>query len=110
ISSTGVASSRNANGYRPFVHYILGDNQGYNVDFGAPGITAPPFSTTLRYYGTVSGATPSATVPQQWINEPVSYGEYYYANRPNRRLLSTYGGTWQGFFFDDRIVPTFGIR
>jgi hypothetical protein len=110
ISATGVSSSRNANFYRPYVHYILGDNQGYNVDYGPPGITAPPFSTTLRYYGTVGGAAPSASVPQQWINEPVSYAEYYYANRPNRRLLSTYGGTWQGFFLDDRIVPTLGFR
>ena len=101
ISASGVSASRNANFYRPFVHYLVGDNQGYNVDYGPPGIKAPPYSTTLRYYNGVT---------KQWINEPVDYAEYYYANRPNRRLLSTYGGTWQGFFLGDRIVPTFGIR
>ncbi|HVS53915.1 MAG TPA: TonB-dependent receptor [Opitutaceae bacterium] len=101
MSATGVSSSRNANGYRPFVHYLLGDNQGYNVDYGSPGISAPPYSTTLRYYNGVT---------KQWVNEPVDYAEYYYANRPNRRLLSTVGATWQGFFLNDRVVPTFGIR
>jgi hypothetical protein len=101
ISTNGVSASRNANGYRPYVHYLVGDNQGYNVDYGPKGIAAPPYSTTLRYYNGVT---------KQWINEPVDYAEYYYANRPNRRLLSTIGGTWQGFFLNDRIVPTYGIR
>ena len=101
ISATGVASNRNSAGYRPFVHYMVGDANGFNVDYGPPGIKAPPYSTTLRYYNGVT---------QQWVNEPVDYAEYYYSNRPNRRLLSTHGGTWQAFFLNDRIVPTFGIR
>jgi hypothetical protein len=101
ISATGVASSRNSEYYRPYLHYLVGDANGYNVDYGAPGIVAPPFSTTLRYYNGVT---------RQWINEPVDFAEYYFGNRPNRRLLSTYGGVWQGFFLGDRIVPTFGRR
>ena len=101
ISATGVASSRNSAGYRYYAHYILGDATGNNVDYGAPGIKAPPYSTTLRYYNGVT---------QQWVNEPVDFAEYFYANRPNRRLLSTVGGTWQGFFLDGRIIPTFGLR
>ncbi|MEY2880156.1 MAG: hypothetical protein RLZZ15_2536, partial [Verrucomicrobiota bacterium] len=101
ISPTGIAASRNSAGYRYYAHYLLGDATGYNVDYGAPGIKAPPFGTTLRYYNGVT---------QQWVNEPVEFAEYFYANRPNRRLLSTVGGTWQGFFLGDRIVPTFGFR
>ena len=101
MGTNGISASRNANGYRPYVHYLLGDNQGYNVDYGSPGIKAPPYSTTLRYYNGVT---------KQWINEPVDYEEYYFANRPNRRLLSTVGGTWQGFFLNDRLIPTYGIR
>ena len=101
ISATGVSASRNSAGYRPYMHYVVGDSNGFNVDYGPKGIVAPPLSTTLRYYNGVT---------QQWINEPVDYAQYYFANRPNRRLLGTYGGTWQGFFFDDRIVPTFGVR
>ncbi len=101
MGTNGISASRNANGYRPFVHYLLGDANGYNVDYGPQGIKAPPYSTTLRYYNGVT---------KQWVNEPVDYSEYYFANRPNRRLLSTVGGVWQGFLLDDRIVPTFGYR
>ena len=101
ISATGVSANRNSAGYRYYTHYIVGDANGYNVDYGATGIKAPPYSTTLRYYNGVT---------QQWANEPVDFAEYFYANRPNRRLLSTGGGTWQGYFFGDRIVPTFGYR
>jgi hypothetical protein len=101
ISATGVASSRNSAGYRPYMHYMVGDANGYNVDYGPRGIAAPPFSTTLRYYNGVT---------RQWIDEPVDFAEYYFANRPNRRLLSTHGGIWQGFFLDNRIIPTFGVR
>lgn len=101
MSATGVSSNRNSAGYRYFAHYMVGDANGYNVDYGAKGIQAPPFTTTLRYYNGIT---------QQWVNEPVDFAEYYYANRPNRRLVSTYGGTWQAFLFGDRIIPTFGIR
>jgi outer membrane receptor protein involved in Fe transport len=101
MSATGVSSSRNSAGYRPYMRYFVGDSNGFNVDYGPKGIVAPPLSTTLRYYNSVTA---------QWVNEPVDYAQYYFANRPNRRLLSTYGGTWQGFFLNDRIVPTFGVR
>ena len=101
ISATGVSSNRNSSGYRPYVHYIVGDSNGYNVDYGAKGIVAPPFSTTLRYYNGVT---------KQWINEPVDFAEYYFGNRPNRKLLSTVGGVWQGYFLGDRIIPTIGRR
>ncbi len=101
ISATGVASSRNSAGYRPFEHFLLGDTNGYNVDYGSPGLPKPPYTATLRYFNAVTG---------QWVNENETFAEYYYANRPNRRLLSTVGGTWQGFFLNDRIIPTFGVR
>jgi hypothetical protein len=101
MSATGVSSSRNSAGYRPYMRYFVGDANGFNVDYGPKGIVAPPLSITLRYYNGVT---------QQWINEPVDYAQYYFANRPNRRLLGTYGGTWQGYFLNDRIVPTFGFR
>jgi hypothetical protein len=98
----GVPSSRNSAPYRPFEHFLLGDANGYNVDYGAPGLPEPPaYSAPLRYYNAVT---------KQWIDEPENYTEYYFANRPNRRLLNTYGGTWQASFLDGRIVPTFGAR
>ena len=33
---------------------------------------------------------------------------YYNAGRYNKRILSTYGGVWQGYFWDGRIVPLYG--
>jgi hypothetical protein len=101
MSTSGVPSSRTSNTYKVYMHYLLGDANGFNVDYGPKGIVAPPLSVPLRYYNGVT---------QQWVNEPVDIVEYYGANRPNRRLLSTYGGTWQGSFLDDRIVPLFGVR
>jgi len=101
ISATGVSASRNVSGLRPYVHYMVGDAAGYNVDYGPHGITAPPFSTTLRYYNGVT---------KQWINESENFSEYYFGNKPNRKILSTMGGTWQGYFLDDRIIPTIGRR
>jgi hypothetical protein len=49
-------------------------------------------------------------VTNQWINDPTTYDLYYNANRYNKRILSTYGGVWQGFFWDGRIVPLYGVR
>ena len=101
MSATGVPANRTGNSYKVYMHYLVGDANGFNVDYGPPGIVAPPLTIPLRYYNAVSG---------QWINENENIVEYYGANRPNRRVLSTYGGTWQGFFLNERIVPTFGIR
>ena len=101
ISANGVSSNRNSAGYRPYMHYMVGDANGYNIDYGPKGIVAPPFSTTLRYYNGVT---------KQWINEPVEYAEYYFGNRPYRKLLSTVGANWQAFFLGDRIIPNFGRR
>jgi outer membrane receptor protein involved in Fe transport len=97
----GVPASRNSAGYRYYAHYMVGAPGVEGVQYGPAGIQAPPFSTTLRYYNGVS---------KQWINEPVDFAEYFYANRPNRRLLTTYGATWQASLVKDMIVPTFGIR
>ncbi|MBI5382998.1 MAG: TonB-dependent receptor plug domain-containing protein [Opitutae bacterium] len=93
-------SSRNSASYRAYPHYYVGDANGANVDY-APSRIAKPKDLTLRYYNGFTG---------QWINEPVTFDEYYYANRLNKRLVSTHGGNWQGFFLDDRVVVTSGLR
>lgn len=100
---TTPVASRNTSSFRTSPRYYLGDNQGYNVDYAPVGLAAPTGQATynLRYYNGVSG---------QWINESVDFGEYYYANRLNRRLLTTYGAVWQGSFWNDRIVPIYGAR
>ncbi len=100
MNTAATGFSRNGAAYRAYPRYYVGDATGNNIDY-APSRIPTPTNATLRYY---NGAT------AQWINEPVEFTEYYYANRLNRRLLSTYGGTWQGFLLDGRIVPTVGLR
>ncbi|MBI5691998.1 MAG: hypothetical protein HZC55_18100 [Verrucomicrobia bacterium] len=101
INSTASNFSRNGASYRVYPRYFVGDAVGQNVDYAPTRTSAPTGDYTLRYYNGVT---------QQWINEPVTFSEYYYANRLNRRLLSTQGGVWQGFFWNDRIIPTAGYR
>lgn len=92
--------SRNGASFRAYPRIYVGDADGQNVDYAPQGYGAPG-DQTLRYYNGVTG---------QWIDEPVEFSEYYRANRLNRRLLSTYGGIWQGSFWDGRIIPLFGAR
>lgn len=105
VSSThpwmGAFTSRNSAPYKVYPRYYVGDNVGQNVDYapGRPG--SAPYTLPLRYYNGVTG---------QWINDPTSYDLYYNSGRYNKRILSTYGGVWQGFFLDGRIVPLIGIR
>jgi outer membrane receptor protein involved in Fe transport len=97
----GTITSRNSTPYRTYPRYYVGDAVGQNVDYAPAGGPTPPYTLPLRYYNGVSG---------QWINDPTTYDLYYNANRYNKRILSTYGGVWQGFFWDGRIVPLYGVR
>jgi outer membrane receptor protein involved in Fe transport len=106
ISSTnswmgGPPASRNNTSYRTYPRYYVGDTTGQNIDYAPTRTSSPPYTYPLRYFNGVTN---------QWLTEPVTYDEYYDANRPNKRLLSTYGGVWQGFFWNDKIVPLFGLR
>ena len=105
ISSTspwmGALTSRNSTPYRIYPRYYVGDATGQNVDYAPAGSPTPPYTLPLRYYNGVTG---------QWIDDPTTYDYYYNANRYNKRILSTYGGVWQGFFWDGRIVPLYGVR
>jgi outer membrane receptor protein involved in Fe transport len=93
--------SRNSSAYRVYPRYYVGDATAQNIDYAPTRTSAPPYNYTLRY---LNGVT------NQWTNDNVTFDEYYDANRPNKALLSTYGGAWQAFFLHDRIIPIFGIR
>lgn len=105
ISSTqpwmGTVTSRNSTPYRTYPRYYVGDATGQNVDYAPAGAPTPPYTLPLRYFNGVTN---------QWINDPTTYDLYYNANRYNKRILSTYGGVWQAFFWDGRIVPLYGVR
>ena len=105
ISSTnawmGTVNSRNSNAFKLYPRYYVGDASGQNVDYAPGRAPAPSYTLPLRYYNAVTG---------QWINDPTTYDLYYDANRPGKRILSTMGAVWQGYFLNDRIVPIVGVR
>ncbi len=97
----GTVTTRNNTPYRTYPRYYIGDANGQNIDYAPAGSPTPPYTLPLRYYNGVTG---------QWITEDTTYDLYYNAGRYNKRLLSTVGAVWQGWFWDGRIVPMFGIR
>ncbi|WP_158277640.1 TonB-dependent receptor plug domain-containing protein [Opitutus sp. ER46] len=97
----GTVTSRNANAYKTYARYYVGDANGQNVDSAPAANLAAPYSLPLRYYNAVTG---------QWVTESTTYDLYYRANRPTKRILGTSGGVWQGYFFQDRIIPLVGYR
>ncbi|HVU33569.1 MAG TPA: TonB-dependent receptor plug domain-containing protein, partial [Opitutaceae bacterium] len=84
-----------------YPRYYVGDANGQNVDYAPARANTPPYTYPLKYYSVATG---------QWVTDPTTYGLFYDGSRPNRRLLSTTGAVWQGFFLHDRIVPLIGIR
>lgn len=97
----GAVTTRNNTPYRTYPRYYVGDAAGQNVDYAPAGSPATPYTLPLRYFNGVTS---------QWITDPTTYDLYYNAGRYNKRALSTYGGVWQGFFWDGRIVPLYGVR
>ncbi len=106
ISSTnswmnGTPSSRNDRPYRSYVRYYVGDANGQNVDYAPDAVgSPPPYDYTLHYYNGVTG---------QWVDEDVTFDEYYRSGTPSKRLVNTYQATWQAYLFGDRIIPTYGV-
>ncbi|WP_438481008.1 TonB-dependent receptor plug domain-containing protein [Oleiharenicola lentus] len=97
----GTVASRNNTPYRIYPRYYIGDAAGQNVDYAPAAGPTPAYTLPLRYFNGVTN---------QWINDPTTYDYYYNSGRYNKRILSTYGGVWQGFFWDGRIVPLYGVR
>ena len=93
-------TSRNSASFRTYPHYYVGDRGGY-VDYAPQRLLSHDQAQTLRYYNGTTGT---------WIDESVEFAEYYNAGRLNRRLLSTSGASWQGFFLQDRVILNYGIR
>ncbi len=97
----GTVTTRNNTPFRTYPRYYIGDATGQNIDYAPSGAPMPPYTLPMRYFNGVTN---------QWITDPTSYDLYYNAGRYNKRILSTYGGVWQGYFWDGRIVPLYGIR
>ncbi len=97
----GTVTNRKSAPFMTYPRYYVGDAVNQNIDYAPSGAPQPPYSLPLKYFNAVAN---------QWITDPTTYDLYYDANRPNKRILSTYGGVWQGYFLDGRIVPLLGVR
>lgn len=87
-----------------FTRYYLGDsvtNSGSVVDTAPTRPLTPHGTHTLHWFNAQSG---------QWIDDQVQIGDVYFALGMQKRQIRTAGLVWQGFLWNDRIIPTAGIR
>ena len=103
LNLTNVVGS---NGVHIFPRYYLGDANGQNVDYAAQRPAKPDTTIPLYTYDTIVGS-PTAG---KWVNTNVTMAEMPVSLGLQKRKIRTEGFTWQSFFLDDRIVPTWGIR
>lgn len=95
-------ASNRTNSTQTMFQYYLGDNQGYNVDY-APSMRSN-FDATMpfRWY---DGAA------KQWITSQSTLAEApITGTNTNQERIRTVNLTYQGFFWDDRVVATLGFR
>lgn len=84
-----------------YPRYYLGDNQGFGIDYAPSRLDQPNGAYPLRWFNAATG---------QWVNEQVTLGEVYISQGLQKREIRTRGLVWQGFFWNERIVPTIGYR
>ncbi|MES2697333.1 MAG: TonB-dependent receptor plug domain-containing protein, partial [Verrucomicrobiota bacterium] len=84
-----------------YPRYYLGDNQGQGIDYAPARLEAPNGPQTLRWFNAATG---------QWVNENVVLDEVYFSQGLQKREIRTRGLIWQGYFLQDRIIPTIGYR
>jgi outer membrane receptor for ferric coprogen and ferric-rhodotorulic acid len=89
---------------RGYYHFLVGDNQGQNVDYAPSGFgyNIYPF----RWYNpaTSSWVNDNATLGLSGIQEGTAGGNGVL------NLIKTRGAMWQGYFLDERVVVTLGMR
>ena len=103
MSLTAIPS---ANGVHVYPRYYMGDNKGQNIDYAAQRVQNPDVVTPLYIYDT-NATSPTAG---KWVNSNVTMGELLTGGSLAKRKIRTEGVTWQSFYLDERIVPTFGLR
>jgi outer membrane receptor protein involved in Fe transport len=83
--------------------WYLGDNQGQNVDYGPAATDNINGTYSLTWFNNRTGT---------WVNDPVTVDELLNNGQGARRRneVRTLNATAQSFFFNDRLVTTFGFR
>jgi outer membrane receptor protein involved in Fe transport len=95
-----------ANGVHVYPRYYVGDNKGQNVDYAAARVENPDVTIPMYTYDT-NTTSPTAG---KWVKSNVTMGELLTGGSLVKRKIRTEGVTWQSFYLNDRIVPTFGLR
>lgn len=98
----------NSNSAKWNARYYLGDGQGGNVDYGP---SAPDLSQGAIYnrWGS-DGPRVQGGANNSWKKDQVAFGETYFSQSLTEQQNRTQGFVYQGFFWNDRIVPTYGKR
>ncbi len=82
--------------------YYVGDATGQNFDYGTPAIQSINGRQNLYWFNNLTG---------QWVNEPVQVDPLALVNTTaNRSEIRTLSAAAQGFFFNNRLVATYGWR
>ena len=83
--------------------FYVGDNQGQNIDH-APATRPVDGQHKLRWFNALTN---------QWVSESVDVGENFFnagSFTNSRTEVRTLNATVQNYFFQDRLVTTFGWR
>jgi outer membrane receptor protein involved in Fe transport len=98
-----VKTNRSATGVWVYDKFYVGDNQGQNIDH-APATRPTDGQHTLRWFNALTN---------QWVSESVDVGENFFnagVFTNSRTEVRTLNATVQNYFFQDRLVTTFGWR
>ncbi|MCX6954954.1 MAG: TonB-dependent receptor plug domain-containing protein [Verrucomicrobia bacterium] len=115
-SEPAYRKSRNNNeNYRGTLAYQLDLSKEKNLLHWLGSHNFTGYGEYRSIYGGSLGFKDTMSSTEAWMNTTAASfsrngASYHYANRLNKRLLSTYGGNWQGFLLDGRIIPNFGVR
>jgi outer membrane receptor for ferric coprogen and ferric-rhodotorulic acid len=89
---------------RGYYHFLVGDNQGQNVDYGPGGFGYGQYPFRWFNPATSTWVTDTATLGLAGIQEGTAGGNGVL------NLIKTKGAMWQGYLFKDRVVVTLGMR
>ncbi|MEY2880963.1 MAG: hypothetical protein RLZZ15_3343 [Verrucomicrobiota bacterium] len=82
--------------------YYVGDATGQNFDYGTPAIDSINGRQNYNWFNNLTG---------QWVNEPVQIDSLALVNTTaNRSEIRTLNAAAQSFWFDGRLVTTYGWR
>jgi outer membrane receptor protein involved in Fe transport len=85
-----------------YFQYYLGDNQGQNVDYSPTSISNLAGNYTFNWFNAQTN---------QWVAEQARLDQVPVSNtRTRTRTIESANVTYQGSFFEDRIVTTAGFR